>query len=95
MKVIARLGLGVGTLLSLGLLVTVAHAQETKGTAAAEAPAASASDPDIVRLKNGGLIRGFWVGFFLRRVPDEAYVEVISTSRRPPAARGLAISGSF
>lgn len=57
MKMSGRLGLGAGTLLSLGLFVSVAHAEEPKA-GAAEAPADAAASPDVVRLKNGGMLRG-------------------------------------
>jgi hypothetical protein len=40
----------------LGLFVTVAHAEEPKP--GAEAAADSTASPDVVRLKNGGMLRG-------------------------------------
>jgi hypothetical protein len=56
MKMSGRLGLGASTLLSLGLMVGAAHAEEPK--AGADATAGAAADPDVVRLKNGGMLRG-------------------------------------
>jgi hypothetical protein len=62
---VSRLGLGTGAVLALCFSAGVAHAEgPAAGTAAApaaaeaSAPGATASDVDVVRLKNGGLLRG-------------------------------------
>jgi hypothetical protein len=50
--------LGAATLLLLGLLAGVARAEEPKSEAAADVPTDATSSPDVVRLKNGGMVRG-------------------------------------
>ncbi|HVY25586.1 MAG TPA: hypothetical protein VHB79_03515 [Polyangiaceae bacterium] len=49
-------GLASGIVLASLLIAAAAHAEEH--AAAPAAPATDAADPDIVRLKNGGLVRG-------------------------------------